>query len=379
MEIRGNRVIFKALVGSHSYGTNIEGSDEDFKGVFIQDLKDIAEDGYKEQIDIGKDEVYYELRRFLELCATGNPTMLELLYTPDSCIVYKDPLFDKVLAQRKSFLSKSCRHSFGGYAISQIKKAGGLDKKMNWEKDRIVRKGVEDFCYVYGLLHFGHYKSEAITLAQFLKDTEYSPGDCGLVKIEHMRDCYLLFCDDLSWLQKTGKRFDSVTKTHGFKGIATEGANDVCVSEVPPYVNPRGILYFNRDAYSIHCREYSQYESWLQARNTQRYVDVEGHGQQIDGKNLLHCVRLIETGIEIAQQGTINVRRPNAEHLIEIRKGKRNLEDILKKCETDLEKLDEEFIKCNLPDKIEENLVKEILKDIRLSHYNETKKETGNP
>lgn len=380
MDIQGNRIIFKALVGSHSYGTNVEGSDEDFKGVFIQDLRDMAMNGYREQIDVSKDEVYYEIRRFLELCATGNPTMLELLYSPEDCIRFKDPLWDLVLAHKQRFITKACRHSFGGYAISQIKKAGGLDKKMNWEKERIIRKRVEDFCWVYSFGHSQHYNSTAVTLTQFLKDTEtYAPKDCGLVKIEHMRDCYLLFCDDLSWLQSAGDRFRDTVKTHNFKGIASEDANDVCVSEVPAYVNPRGILFFNRDAYHIHCREYSQYESWLKHRNTQRYVDVEGHGQQIDGKNLLHCMRLIETGLEIAREGKINVRRPNAEYLIGIRKGKHNLQEILSKCTTDMEKLDEEFAKSSLPEKVLEGTVQDILREIRLRHYNEIQEETGNP
>ncbi len=43
-------IIFKALVGSHSYGTNIEGSDKDFKGIFIQSPEDCLEKGYCQQI-----------------------------------------------------------------------------------------------------------------------------------------------------------------------------------------------------------------------------------------------------------------------------------------------------------------------------------------
>lgn len=379
MEIRGNKIIFKALVGSHSYGTNVEGSDEDFKGVFIQSPEDIATNGYTEQIDVSKDEVYYEVKRFLELCATGNPTMLELLFTPTDCIVLIDPLFEKIVRRRREFLSKSCRHSFGGYAFSQIRKAGGLDKKMNWEKDRIVRKQVEDFCWVYGLGIPGAYRSTAVALSGYLKEEGYEPKDCGLVKVEHMRDVYLLFCDDLSWLQNANHRFNDSIRTHNFRGIATEDANDVCLSEVPAYVNPRGILYFNRDAYSIHCREYNSYESWLKHRNTQRYVDVEGHGQQIDGKNLLHCVRLIETGMEIAQHGTVNVRRSNAEYLISIRKGKFNLEEILESCENSLKRMDELFIQSALPDKVDNELSKELTREIRLQYHNEIQKETSNP
>lgn len=49
-------IIFKAKVGSHAYGTNVEGSDEDFKGVYIQSPEDILEHGYQEQFSLNKDE-----------------------------------------------------------------------------------------------------------------------------------------------------------------------------------------------------------------------------------------------------------------------------------------------------------------------------------
>jgi predicted nucleotidyltransferase len=93
MKIRDHQIIFKAIVGSHSYGTNVEGSDIDFKGVYIQTPKSVLYDGYVPQIEVGKDETYYEVRRFLELCETANPTVLELLYSPEDCIIYEHPVF----------------------------------------------------------------------------------------------------------------------------------------------------------------------------------------------------------------------------------------------------------------------------------------------
>lgn len=44
---------------------------------------------YKEQINIDKDTCLYEIRRFLQLLCSGNPTMLELLYIPEDCILEK--------------------------------------------------------------------------------------------------------------------------------------------------------------------------------------------------------------------------------------------------------------------------------------------------
>lgn len=47
---------------------------------------------YKEQINLDKDACLYEVRRFLQLLCSGNPTMLELLYIPEDCILEKHPL-----------------------------------------------------------------------------------------------------------------------------------------------------------------------------------------------------------------------------------------------------------------------------------------------
>ena len=68
--------------GSQAYGTNLPTSDTDYAGVYIQSKEDIFGTKYKEQInDDTNDTVFYEVRRFLELVASNNPTILELMNT----------------------------------------------------------------------------------------------------------------------------------------------------------------------------------------------------------------------------------------------------------------------------------------------------------
>jgi hypothetical protein len=200
------------------------------------------------------------------------------------------------------------------------------------------------------------FLSSGIPLLTYLNNNKLNKEYCGLVKIEHFRDCFLLF--------------------HGkekYRGITSSSlANEVMMSEVPKYEKPLAILFFHRDAYSTHCKEWAEYEDWLKKRNTQRYVDIEGHGQKIDGKNILHCVRIIETALEIPSRKTINVKRPNAEYLIEIRKGKHDLKTILNKCEEDIKKLDDVFINSDLPDKINSDdklNINNLINKIKKEHY----------
>lgn len=59
------KLIFKCIVGSQAYGTAIPTSDTDHKGVYCQTPDELLGFNYKEQIEVGKDEVYYEVRHRL--------------------------------------------------------------------------------------------------------------------------------------------------------------------------------------------------------------------------------------------------------------------------------------------------------------------------
>ena len=355
MKLKNNDIIFRALVGSHAYGTNVEGSDMDYKGIYIQSPEDVLEHGYQEQITINKDEVYFEIRRFIELCCSGNPTMLELLFIPENCIIYKDDIFDLILEHKNIFLSKSCRYSFGGYAYSQISKANGLDKKMNWEKERVAKKDILDFCYVVDNHSFNSYPIKG-----WLDNQQIKQEEIGLSKIEHFKGAYNMFlaCNEIK-----------------YRGIVKniETSNDINVSDIPKNQKRIGILYFNLDEHGRYCKDYKSYQEWLKNRNVQRYVDSSEHGQMIDGKNLLHCVRLLETAIEIAKYHTLNVLRLNAEYLISIRKGKLNLEEILKQCNEKMIILDVEFLNSTLPDKVDRSFAMKLITKIRKEFYTKQK------
>jgi len=347
-------IILKVMVGSHAYGTNIEGSDVDIKGVYIQSPEDVLKRGYQEQVNINKDETYYEIRRFVELCCTGNPTMLELLYSPEDCILFKDPVFDQLIEDRHKFLSKSCRYSFGGYAYAQIEKAEGLEKKMNWEKGRTERKSILDFCYV--ILPAG--STPLKTFLGYQRDM-FSTNQMyyGVAKINNARDLYYIYPSkgDLDY--------------HGICN-EEESSNELRLSSIPVSETLKGtVMSYNKDGYMEHCKDYKSYQDWLKNRNQQRYVDTEEHGQKIDGKNLLHCYRLLETGIEIAELETINVRRPNAEFLIEIRKGKHDLDKLLDEAKIKVDKLSDVFKSSKLPETVDRGYFMSLLVKIREEYY----------
>lgn len=344
-------IIFKVLCGSHAHNTAIEGSDFDVKGVYLQSPESVLELGYQEQVEVSKDETYYELKRFIELCCTNNPTMLEVLFSPEDCIIYKDPVFDILLINKDKFLSKSCKYSFGGYAKSQIEKASGLNKKMNWEKEDIERKDILDFCFL--LLD----KEESVPLKEWFELKEFNElKHWGLAKVNNIPGLYSLYMFP-----------------EGNGGVCTKESNQLQTISIPKEYKCKGHIYFNLDAYSRHCKKYKEYQEWLKTRNVQRYVDIDQHGQKIDGKNMLHCMRLIEVSKEIAQGKGFNVRRPNAEYLISIRKGQVNLTTLLEKATTLLEETDKLYETCNLPHNCDRGYFLSLMPKIRKQYYERNK------
>lgn len=351
------RLIFKAIVGSQAYGTSIPTSDIDYKGVYVQSTDDLVTFKYKQQIEPSKDECYYELRRFVQLAMTANPTILEMLFVDDQFIVQSSPEFELLRKNRHKFLTKKCALSFGGFAVAQIQKAKGLNKKMNWDKAKTERKTVLDFCYMY-------VDNKTMPIPVWLKKMGYKQEFCGLTRIPHMKDNYNLWYDHVKAMDNDNQRFDHDLN---FKGIVqSEDSNDVSFSEIPKgYPVCEGLMSFNKDEYSVHCKDYNQYQEWLKSRNTQRYVDVKGHDQKYDGKNLLHCRRLLDMAMEIAATNDLTVLRQNREYLLSIRRGEIPLYDIIAQAEKDITGLNELYAKSNLPDECSIKFANNLLLEVR--------------
>jgi hypothetical protein len=158
----------------------------------------------------------------------------------------------------------------------------------------------------------------------------------------------------------------------GFKGIAFEESNDIRLSSIPKETPSHyfiGHISYNKDGYTQHCNDYKSYETWLKERNEQRYVDVKSNGQKIDGKNMMHCRRLIDMAREIAEGKGIIVRRPNAKELIGIRKGEVDLQTLINHVEKEIIEIDKLFKNSNLPNSVDEKFINELIIKIRKSVY----------
>ncbi len=302
-----NLIILECISGSRAYGLNTPTSDTDIKGVFILPKEEYYGLDYIPQISNStNDIVYYEFGRFMELLSVNNPNILELLNTPKESILIKHPIFEEINSDL--ILSKLCKDTFGKFAVSQIKKAKGLKKKIINPVGK-ERKSVLSFCYV-------NHNQGSISLIKFLEKNNLKQENCGLVNIAHMKDVFALFHGE----------------NLGYKGIIKDkNSNDISLSSIPKEEKEIALLYFNKDGYSKYCKEYKEYWDWVENRNEERYLNTKSHGKNYDSKNMMHTFRLLEMAIEIAKEKRINVKRPNRNYLLDIKAGNFEYEELVNK------------------------------------------------
>tara|TARA_Y100000389_G_C17464848_1_gene524623 strand:+ start:123 stop:1250 length:1128 start_codon:yes stop_codon:yes gene_type:complete len=352
-------ILFETVSGSRAYGTDLPTSDTDIRGVFIMPEDQVLGKGYVEQVNDKKNDIiYYEVGRFLDLLNTNNPNILELLNAPEDCIQYKHPLFDIILEHKGEFITKQCRNSFGGYAVQQIKKARGLNKRIV-NPVEVKRKNPIDFCYV-----IEGYNSQPIT--EWLKDRGVEQDFCGVVNIPNARDMYALFVDYAGQLANTNGVNHSKL---GYKGIVSQDSNQLKLSSIPKGEVASCVFSYNKDGYTSHCKDYKEYWEWVEDRNEDRYNDNANHGKGYDGKNLMHCHRLLDMSLEILNGKGINVRRPNREELLSIRRGEMDYGELVDEAERKMELMDKLFTESKLPSNLPSNLSHNILLDIRKKFY----------
>ena len=419
-----NILLYEYVRGSQAYGLSLPTSDEDTGGVFIMDYSDVLgiSDNKIDQVNDEKnDTVWYEIGKYIELLAKANPNMLESLFIPDHCVKYIHPAFQIIKDNRNTFVTKETFKSFVGYATSQIQKARGLNKKI--VNPIVERKQPIDFCYT-----FNDYQGTT-PIANWLAERGLKQIYCGLNHLPNMNQMYGVFYDYAQHIRmeyKTPEAFleyyneqmctpvkknmvityflnfvheyletkqfndtkdaindycadETIIEAYkaltpkGYHGIVKEAgtSNDVHLDSILKGDYPICHMSYNEDGYQSHCRMYKEYKEWEAKRNPQRYL--ENLEKDFDRKNMMHCVRLLTMGIEIATTGQVNVDRTNIdrEFLLNIRLGNTTYEEIIAYADAKKNELQAAIEKCDfLPDKIDMNEVNNILINIRKTFIN---------
>lgn len=256
-------LIFMTLAGSHMYGTNVEGSDIDKRGVCVPPKKVVygfARNFNQQEFD-GEDTTVFALQKFMKLAADCNPNIIELLFAPEDCIQTIHPTWEKLLEKRDLFLTAKAYHTFTGYAHSQLKRIKG---HRGWLLDPPTHKPTRE---------------------------EFGLTDAG----QGVRDL----------------------------------ARGVDVSEI----SPEALKVIEKEKkYRAALKTWNQYESWKKNRNEARAELEAAHGYDV--KHAMHLMRLLRMGKQILTEGKLDVRRPDADELLAIRKGAWSYDELIEQAES---------------------------------------------
>ncbi len=346
LKVFGN-ILFETVIGSQAHGTSTPKSDVDTTFVYMAPQAWLyARADYKPHLRLSKDRVGYELEHFLGLASTSNPSVNELLFSPEDCWISKNPIYDLLHSQRHKLLSKTAKDAYLGYAASQIRKAQGMEKFQNWDKSRTERKTPMDFCWVIS----NEKGYDTIPLRDFMELHGIQEHELGVTNVNHAPNVFSLFRGD------------------NFRGIFGDNSDQILFSSIPKEMNSIALMSYNQDAFKMHNADWKRYTTWKKEVNRDRWVETKD-GKSIDAKNVMHLVRLMEMNREIATGKGCLVRRPNREELLAIRNGERNLDEIIAWAEVEEEEVKKLYEQSDLPKTVDMQLVRQILLRMRSDFY----------
>lgn len=126
------KILTKVVVGSRLHGLHTEQSDYDYRGIHINDLKEILSP-FKtlkntSWIEGDEDNTSYELADFCKLAVHGNATILEVFFSNQ--IVETTPVIDEMRLNWKKFIdTRKFIMASRGYAHNQWNKFYNFESK----------------------------------------------------------------------------------------------------------------------------------------------------------------------------------------------------------------------------------------------------------
>jgi len=318
-----DNIILKVYRGSHSYGTSHETSDIDLGAItipsreYIIGFENFEQYISKEYYNFGdktkKAEIaIYGLHKFFNLAFNCNPNIVEHLFVDDKHIIFYNDIGKMIMDNKFLFLTKRARHTFGGYAYSQLKRLTNklpvdeLKTRLNNLNERIRQYNI----YITKL----EYKLDILKKSI----TEITDNDAEMIisltnEIQEYNNMVNKANDEIIIVKKEiGKGQHNHIGSH--KGLIEDFGYDV--------------------------------------------------------KHSLHLIRLLNQGIEILETGELHVLRPEKDYLLDIRHGKYTLEQVKSHAEQLFIKLDEAYEKSKLPHSPDRKKINDLLCDITLMSFN---------
>lgn len=304
------RTLVKMQFGSHVYGTNTPQSDLDYKAIHLPDPREIllgcakpsinTQTRAKETLKNGPEDIDFEsfsLQKYMAMLLEGQTVALSMLYTPAKWWSETSLEWEFIQNNKAQWLHRNVA-AFAGYCRQQANKYG-----IRGSRIASVRKAVEILSYL--IAEFGNQSK--------LKE-HWDTLITGLLGLEHI------------------KFIDEAMK--GRPEIIVRMVS-ICDRKVQEHVTLK-------EAYKIYLHVFEEYG--------QRALAAEKN-EGIDWKACMHAMRVSHEAEELLTTGRITYPRPEAELLLQIRKGELPYKQVAEMLENRLELLEICSNNSSLPEK----------------------------
>lgn len=320
----GENIGLLALGGSHAYGTNIEGSDLDIRGMAINPTKQIfnLEKDFEQIIDTTTDTTIYSLNKMTRLLMSCNPNTIEILGCRPEHYIYIGKYGQILLNNKVHFLSKKAIDSFGGYANQQYNRlqhallGNGNNDDMKLE---MLKHSLECALTAFNAKHKNTKSGIEIKI---LSDDEYI--DVIKQRLEkNKKDLASALAAELTQVTMN-KQLTEQARNSKIQSITDLYRNDLeeihnkyldALDNMSNAVGDRIVLIGNFDDYPLGdvqslLKEFHQIKSEygnINKRNTKKDIPHMA-------KHMMHLIRLYLMGIDINTSMTIKTFRDGEDH-----------------------------------------------------------------
>lgn len=397
------QTIVKHLAGSQAYGTSTPESDTDYRGIFLANKEFILTPFFnvKEVSDPSEEDTkFYEVNQYLSLYTEANPNILESLWVKPEHIVESTEIYDYLRSFNQQLLSSKIAHSYSGYAYNQVKRMsnhhGWLDKERIAERklneileehpvDEVLSWMYDTFPqYLVDRLNKSNlhpFNSTKIDFEKYMRDTSLQLVSTQALKQYHFvrlvhnystdkvldRDFNLLNYNSGYELIHYGENIFGVIINPNESTVNADGSlryfnKERTTEELK--VRPELIVKFNEKEYKENSENRKSYHKWKQNRNAKRAILESHHGY--DCKHAMHTIRLLNTAQEALETGIIQVHRPDAAMLMDIRNGKWLYQEVMDYFNEKVDYIrNVAYHKTHLPKRPNIKLATKVLLDIR--------------
>ena len=366
-------LIYLALHGSRAYGTSTQQSDWDVRGVAIAPLQTYFGTRPWEQIqggtpfleqllyqphpeaDTGEalDSEVFNLTKFVRLAADANPNILDILFAHPDDWLYQTKVWERLYEQRHTFLSMRVRHTYTGYAMSQLKR---IKTHRKWllepPKKRPTRAD-------FGL-------PEARSLVP--KDIQ-DLAESMLAKKQQawLLDGLLERLEEDEREELRERLQDYFAMVHGRPFSAHDEHERAQAAQQAGIAQTLFVRLEAERKYKQASNHWKQYQGWLKTRNKARAALDQKYSY--DTKHASHLVRLLLSVEEILTTGDLSVRHPHAALLREVRSGRWSYDELLEWAEDQEAKIHELSAPKPLPRAPDRDAIDALITDLILSFH----------